>query len=186
MHFYQACDSHQKQDFANERELLDKAVEIEPNNADVLIALYRLPDSTPAQRQKIMELIANSAQFCRNQIDEDPDSPHFYNHLAWLIANTEGDFDEAVRLSEKSVQLERAILAPDNPGQAEATVIDKEEKLGGLLDTLAHCYAAKGDYVAAVKSQTEANRLMPHSQTIAKKLAFFRTKLPPTEQKDSP
>ena len=33
-----------------------------------------------------------------------------------------------------------------------------------MLDTLAHCYAAKGDYVAAVKAQTEANRLILYSQ----------------------
>ena len=37
----------------------------------------------------------------------------YYNEMAWLVANTEGDVDEAVRLSHKSVELVRAEAASD-------------------------------------------------------------------------
>ncbi len=178
-YFFQASDYGQKRDFAKQRELLEKAIQEDPNDGDVLIALYRLPDPTPEQRQKTMEMIGAAIQLSRNQIDEEPDKSNPYNQLAWLVANTEGDFDEAVRLSEKSVELERAILAHEVQRRGPET-------LGGHLDTLAHCYAAKGDYEAAVKAQTEASRLIPWSHVISNKLEVFRGKLPKTEPKDSP
>ena len=176
-YFYQACAAGQKQEFAKQRELLEKAIHENAADGEVLIGLYHLPDQSAEQREKTMEMIASALRLYRNRIDEDPDTSDYYNQVAWLVANTEGDFDEAIRLSEKSVELERASLARDGQG---------EERLGGNLDTLAHCYAAKGDYVAAVKAQTEASRLIPYSHVIAKKLALFRSKLPEAEQKDSP
>jgi tetratricopeptide (TPR) repeat protein len=178
-YFFQACACGQKQDFARQRELLEKGIREFPADGEVLIGLYHLPEQTPEQHEKTMELIASALQLYRNRIDEDPDVSDFYNQVAWLVANTEGDFDEAIRLSEKSVELERASLAREGPGLGE-------ERLGGNLDTLAHCYAAKGDYAAAVKAQTEASHLIPYSQVIAKKLALFRSKLPAAEQKDAP
>ncbi len=114
-YYFRACDSGQKHDFVKQRELLEKAIQEDPNEADVLIALYHLPDQTPDQRQRTMELIASAVQFCHNRIDEDPDSEEFYNQLAWLVGNTEGDFDEAIRLSEKSVELIKSKIARDQP-----------------------------------------------------------------------
>jgi tetratricopeptide (TPR) repeat protein len=185
-YFYRSSAVGQKQDFAKQRELLEKAIQEDPSDGDVLIALYRLPDQTAEQRQKTLDLIAAAIQLSRNQIDEEPDHWTAYNQMAWLVANTEGDFDEAVRLSEKSVELIRAAHVRDPQSQGEIKSLEWGELLGGHLDTLAHCYAAKGDFAAAVKTQTEANRLLPYSNTIANKLTFFRSKLPKTEQKDSP
>ncbi|HTU27250.1 MAG TPA: hypothetical protein VMF30_17715, partial [Pirellulales bacterium] len=167
--YLQACAAGQRQDYAKQRELLERAVHENPFDGEVLIGLYHLPDQTSEQHAATMELIASALRLYRNRIDEDPDTSEFYNQVAWLVANTEGDFDEAVRLSEKSIELERASLAREGPGG--------EERLGGNLDTLAHCYAAKGDYAAAVKCQTEAARLIPYSHVIAKKLDLFRSKL---------
>jgi tetratricopeptide (TPR) repeat protein len=178
-YFFQACAAGQKQDFVRQRELLEKAIHEFPADGEVLIGLYHLPNQTPEQHEKTMELMASALQLYRNRIDEDPDISDFYNQVAWLVANTEGDFDEAIRLSEKSVELERASLARDGSGVTE-------ERLGGNLDTLAHCYAAKGDYVSAVKAQTEASRLIPFSRVIANKLALFRSKLPATDNKEAP
>ena len=79
-----------------------------------------------------------------------------YNQFAWLVGNTEGDFDEALRYSKKSIELK--------PGY------------GGYYDTLAHVYFAKGDYENALKTQTKAAELEPHSGQIARKLAVFRKK----------
>jgi cytochrome c-type biogenesis protein CcmH/NrfG len=98
-----------------------------------------------------------------------------YNQLAWLVANTEGDFDEAVKMSLKSVELIRARLAEElSTHHREVAINILSEALGGHLDTLAHCYAAKKDFDNAVKTQTEAARLIPHQQQIARKLELFR------------
>jgi len=45
------------------------------------------------------------------------------------------------------------------------------------LDTLAHCYYAKGDLENAVRSQTEAVKLDPHTQAISRQLGVFREAL---------
>ena len=80
-----------------------------------------------------------------------------YNQYAWLVGNTEGDFDEAVRCARKSLELQ------------------PEE--GGYYDTLAHVYFGKGDLENAVKYQTKAAQLDPHSGLIRGKLELFRKKL---------
>ena len=84
-------------------------------------------------------------------------SSNYYNEYAWLIGNTEGDFDEAVKCSFKSIELH------------------PEE--GGLYDTLGHVYFGKGDWEKAVKYQAMAAELDPHSGLIQKALAQFRKKL---------
>ncbi len=56
-----------------------------------------------------------------------------HNQLAWLVSNTEGDYDEALRGSQRSLE-----LRPDT---------------AGYLDTLGRCFYAKGDYKNAVLNQ---------------------------------
>jgi len=85
-----------------------------------------------------------------------------YNEFAWLVGNTIGDVDEAIRLSHKSLD-----IMPDN---------------GGFFDTLAHCYHRKGDYAAAVKYQRRAIELEPHSGIIQRKMKVFEKSLAESEQ----
>jgi tetratricopeptide (TPR) repeat protein len=168
MFFYQACQAQAEQNSKEQRSLLDKSLEQNRQNIEALIALFQL---VPADDPKREELRAASKEFidmCREQIEDQPENPTFYNQIAWLVANTEGDFEEAVELSQKSVELAR---------EQE----DPPLRLGGLLDTLAHCYAAKGDYASAVKTQEEAMRLDPHTRSIRRALDEFREKL--AEQK---
>ena len=47
---------------------------------------------------------------------------------------------------------------------------------GGFYDTLARCCFAKGDLDNAVKQQTKAAELEPHSGLIQRQLDFFRKK----------
>ena len=63
------------------------------------------------------------------------------NEFAWLAANTEGDLDEALRLSKRS--------------------LDLAGEHGSYCDTLARVYFAKGDYANAVKHQSRAAELLP-------------------------
>ena len=98
----------------------------------MLIACYRLPNQSPEFHAKILDWIRKSAEESREMIAADPDNPSPYNQLAWLVGNTEGDFDEALRFSLKSLELK-----PDE---------------GGFYDTLARVYFAKGDVENARKA----------------------------------
>ena len=137
------------------RRHLDLALEADPGEIDALIACYRLPDPTPEYRKQILDLINQAAAKLRAQIAKSPNQSTPYNQFAWLIANTEGDYDRAIEYSKRSL-----ILRP--------------ERNGGYYDTLARCYFAKGDYENALKYQTKAAELEPHSGLIARQLELFR------------
>jgi tetratricopeptide (TPR) repeat protein len=176
MYFYFACAAGQEDDKDAQRDYLDKAIEEEPADLDVIIALYRLHDEDEVRQQRISNLINGVADECRDRMEEYPDDPVYYNELAWLVANTEGDFDEAIRLSHKSVELVRAEAASDADFK----------RLGQYLDTLAHCYFAKQDYATAVKYQTEAAKLDPHTQAISRQLDVFRAALAAESSAEDP
>jgi len=95
---------------------------------------------TPDVREEILENLAN----CCNQ-------------YAWLVANTEGDYEAAVRLSHRSVEL--------------------MPKTASYLDTLGHCYYAIRDYANAVKYQSQAARREPHTRQIHRQLKLFQQAL---------
>jgi hypothetical protein len=79
-------------------------------------------------------------------------------------------------LSHKSVELVRAEAASDADFK----------RLGQYLDTLAHCYFAKQDYATAVKYQTEAAKLDPHTQAISRQLDVFRAALAAESSAEDP
>ncbi|MCG2682318.1 MAG: hypothetical protein L6306_01745 [Planctomycetales bacterium] len=156
-HYFFACHWEAKRDAAKQREALDKALAVNPEDIDVLIACHRLPGQPPEYRAKIAGLIEKAAEEFRDAIAENPENAAAFNQYAWLIGNTAGDLDEALKCSLKSLEL--------------------EPETGGYHDTLAHVYFAKGDYENAVKSQTKAVELEPHSGIIGRKLELFREKL---------
>jgi len=157
MYYFAACDFAAKNDRARQIEQLDLAVASDPADADVLIALYRLPDQDAKRRQQTRDLIRDAAEQFRGELNDDPEQPSVYNEYAWLIGNTEGDFDRAIEYAQKAVE-----LAPD------------EES---LLDTLAHCYAAKKDFTSAIKYQSRAAEIAPYSHQIARALDEYRKAL---------
>ena len=75
--------------------------------------------------------------------------------------------DYCICLSQKSIDVKRDECAKSG----------ERCNVGGYLDTLAHCYYAKGDYENAVKYQTEAIKSEPHSQAISRQLEVFRKAL---------
>lgn len=156
-HYLHACHWESKGDAAKQREALDKAIETNPEDVDALIACHKLAGQTPEYRAKIAALIEKLADKLRDAIADDTESAVYCNQFAWLAGNTGSNLDEALKCSLKSLELE-----PDT---------------GGYYDTLAHVYFAKGDYENAVKSQTRAAELEPHSGVIRKKLELFREKL---------
>lgn len=165
MNYYFACQAASQNDPARQREELEKAFAQDKTNVDVLIALYRVTENDPGRRAEILKSVREVVDECRSQIERSPEeTTTYYNQVAWLVANTEGDLDEAIRYSHKAVELARTDGEPP-------------KRVGGLLDTLAHCYYAKKDYVNAVRYQEEAVQLDPHTQAIGRQLKAFREAL---------
>ena len=155
MHFFRAKQSAAEKDTARQIEHLNKALAHDSMEADVLIALYRA-DQSPEEREKVRTKIRNAATLFKQKLITSPDDTTAMNQYAWLVGNTEGDYDEAIRLSQRSVELA------------------SEEQTGGYLDTLAHCYAAKKDYETALKHQARALELEPHSGEIRRAYDRFK------------
>ena len=155
--FFRACHWEQQQQASRQKEHLERAIQHDPLDADVIIAMHRYPEADEAYRIRTRERIRTAATAFRQQIEQEPEAAAGYNQLAWLICNTEGDFDEALRLSKKSLEL--------LPGSA------------GYLDTLAHAYFAKGDYAHASQAQHQAAEIEPHTQVILRKLEEFEQAL---------
>jgi tetratricopeptide (TPR) repeat protein len=159
-HYFQACHWESQKDLAKQASELDEALKQYPGEVDVLIACYRLPDRPPEYRRKIVGLVQKAAAQMHKEIENDAEDPNGYNQYAWLIGNTEGDRDEALRCAQKAVELDA-----DN---------------GAYLDTLAHVYAGRGDYASAVKHQARAVEMEPHSNLIVRELKVFQDKLKET------
>lgn len=150
-------------DHVEELRLLDEAIGHDSTDAEVIIALFRHPDPSPQRRERTRKLLQAAVDEFRRLIQREPDNETMYNQLAWLVSNTEGDFEEALRCSQKSLEL--------RPGEA------------GYLDTLARCYYAKGDLANAVKHQAQAAELEPHTRQIQKQLELFRRELAQRQEK---
>ncbi len=157
MLFFQACDFAAKGDDKHQAERLDRAIASDPTDADVLIGLYRLPRQDEKRRARTLVLIRQAAQQFQNELNDDPDNYAVCNEYAWLVGNTEGDLERALECGLKACE-----LRPDE---------------GGLLDTLAHCYAAKKDFENAVKYQSRAAELEPYSRQIQHALDDYRKAL---------
>ncbi len=174
--FYLACDAAAKKDFAAEREFLTKAIELDSQDVDVLIAMYRSKEASPEWKEQAeVRIVAMSSRLkkdllrARNEVRMLPRSAGLMrnaaeiqvaaleNQFAWLVGNTFGDIDEAILASEHSLEIIRGD--------------------GGLLDTLAHCLYRKGDLEGAVRVQTQAAEALPYEQQIQRQLVFFKREL---------
>jgi tetratricopeptide (TPR) repeat protein len=95
------------------------------------------------------------------------------NELAWLLSNTGGDFQEALKASERSLE-----LRPDYPP---------------YLDTLARCYYSLGDFENAVKFQLRAVQKMRTNEdmqssyhVMERQLTLFEKALAESKAKKNP
>jgi Flp pilus assembly protein TadD len=155
--YYRACHAEMQQDFAAQRRHLEEASLKYDADPDILIAMYRSPGADEEFQQRTRAKIAAVTKSFQMQIDEDPDRPSSYNQWAWLVANTEGDQERAVKYSLRSLE-----LSPEEPS---------------YLDTLGRCYYAVGDLENAVKSQRRAIELAPHYQVMQRQLELFEQAL---------
>jgi tetratricopeptide (TPR) repeat protein len=166
MHYFFALAEREAGNLAAHVARLDKAIAVDPSDGDVLIALYRLPRQSDRRRADTRTLIAAAEKRLDAEVldaDSEIRRARSLNQYAWLIGNTEGDIDKAIRYSQESLAI--------RPQQA------------GYLDTLAHCYAGKGDYESAVRYQSQAAELEPHSGLISRKLKVFQDELARRQQR---
>lgn len=183
MYYFLSEHERRQGNAAKQKEYLEEAVQYDPTEADVLIALYQASRNDPTLHEKARRLVEAAAQSFRQQIDQQRQQMErlgnndvlreqaeyllslFNNQYAWLVANTFGDFQEALRLSHESLKL--------------------RPNTGAYLDTLAHCYYAVGDLDNAVKYQMQAVEHEAHSAQIARKLEFFKKEQQASTKKSS-
>jgi tetratricopeptide (TPR) repeat protein len=169
LHYYRACQFAAEKDWPAQRKELLAAIEADPSDADALISMYRMPDADEdwlADTRQRIEKLRNEFE---KQIEASPNDPSAYNQWAWLVSNTEGDFQQAIRYSHRSLEL----------------TADDESAAASFLDTLGRCYFAAGDYENAVKYQRQAVEKMPYLKVMQRQLEFFEVALANSKTKAS-
>jgi hypothetical protein len=156
MHYFEACAAAARGDAAAQRKALEDSLRALSKDVDSLIALYALADNTPEQRADAVERVRKALEQIEAEIQSVPEDANSFNEYAWLVANTEGDVQKAIRYSKHSL----------------VTSFDSSS----YLDTLAHCQAAAGDMPAAIRTQSLALRQEPHNRTIRKNLERFKAR----------
>lgn len=153
---------------------MQKAIDSDPTDADVLIAMHRLPGADDAWKKMTAEKIGAVAADFKAEVEQFKQMVEMStndqqreqmreqlalacNQFAWLVGNTVGNYEEAVKLSHLSLEMQ--------PNYA------------GYLDTLGRCYYTKGDLENAVKYQSEAVKFSPYSGQIRRQLALFQKEL---------
>jgi Flp pilus assembly protein TadD len=163
MHYFYACHEASLKHRDKQIEQLLKGLEQDSTDADILIALYRLPGLPAPLRARTVLLIKEAVEQFRGALNQSPDNSIPYNQLAWLVANTEGDKQEALRCSQRSLEL--------RPNEA------------GYLDTMGRCYWALGELANAVKFQSQAVAIDKHNGQLKRQLDFFRAELAKSQKK---
>jgi tetratricopeptide (TPR) repeat protein len=155
--FYLACHYESQSEYERQRDALQKAVALNDDDPDILIAMYRSPGADEKFRKDTAAKIQEMSQRYLLMLQQSPEEPAYHNQWAWLVSNTEGDYAKAVEHSLKSLE-----LSPEEPS---------------YLDTLARCYYAAGDLEKAVESQRRAVELAPHYGVMRRQLAQFEREL---------
>ena len=186
MHYFYAEHLAREEKYQEQQDRLRKGIEADPKDADVLIAMHRCALADDAWRDFTKEMIQAAAARFRREIQDQKQAlevaaleggqeglrgardalASLYNQLAWLIGNTDGDAQEALRSSKKSLE-----LRPGDPG---------------LMDTLGRCYYSAGDLENAVKMQQEAVRVLPHSGQLQRQLDLFQQALKESRAERAP
>ncbi|MCO6046490.1 tetratricopeptide repeat protein [Aeoliella sp. ICT_H6.2] len=171
-YYFQACHLKTTGDKEGQWQALERAANLDEGNADILIAMYHASDDNPERRKMVMDKIHERCRAVEQSINDLANSGHnklewsnAYNEWAWLVSNTEGDYDKAVRYSHKSIEIFHQFIA-------EESLVTKEDT-AGLLDTLGRCYFSAGDIDSAIKYQSLAVEYEPHMQVLRRQLEEF-------------
>src|SRR5262245_26014140 len=144
----------------------------------MLIDMNRMQDADDEWKRLTKERIETVAAEFHREVEEDrmtveaADSDHnrsdalrgfagACNQYAWLVGNTIGDYQEAVKLSAESVRICQQLP-------------EMKSNHAGCFDTLGRSYYGAGDVANAVKHQSMAVELSPASGQIRRQLEFFQ------------
>lgn len=163
--------SQEKGDVEAAMEAFEETYEINGGNplgltVDVLIAMYRLNGSEEwtsrvkglvrVAERKLEREVSDMRRAARNGGAFGGGVGVLANRLngyAWLVGNTEGDYDKALQRSLESLE-----IFPDQPA---------------YLDTLGRCHFAVGDLESAIGVQRRAVELDPHLPPLQQQLNEF-------------
>ena len=151
--FSAALAARDEGDLDKQMTFLRKAIAASPSDADVLIAMYRVKDAPEAFVAETKRLIDSRRREFERVIWESPEEPDGYNQWAWLVGNTYGDYDKAVRYSRQSLR-----IAPET---------------AGYLDTLGRCLFSAGKIDEAIEVQRRAVEYEPRMQVLRRQLEEF-------------
>ena len=173
--YYQASAAAKREDFSQQKILLEKALSLDRYDGDVLIAAFKYAQTDDKWRQDTLANIAAAAEHYAKEADQLEkkikttldrtakvqmayELARAYNQYAWVVGNTVGDFEQAIKFSRKSLDL-------------------RGWELSGYLDTLGHAYYGAGKFKEAVLWQSKAVELDPASQAMSRKLKVFQVTL---------
>ncbi len=158
-------------DIEGAKPMLEKAYQLYPMNIDILISMFRLKQDDPKWTAKVDVILDQTIRRTKQEIDNieqmlkqpgvfnraDSSLAQSLNQYAWLVSNTKGDFRQALKYSQRSLE-----ISPDD---------------SALMDTCARCYYAIGDLENATKMQRKAVKLEPHSPPMIRQLEQFEEEL---------
>ncbi len=163
--YFRACQAKLENKPDKQWEFLLEAVKADKMELDSMIMQWELCQ-VPAEENKIAAITDE----VRKKVDDDIEklldeldkavinsginSYTQLNHYAWLAVKTNRHLDKALKYSKEAVD--------NNPTSS------------ACIDTLAHCYAANGDFDKAIEFQLKAVELDPTSQVLYKNLLNFK------------
>lgn len=167
MHYFRSVHFRKLGDREKQVEHLKKAVEADSTDADVLIAMHRLPRADADWKEQTNDHIQDAIgifearlrrQRRSGEIENRLDVAMNLNQIAWLVSNT-GRVHNSDRLTKAVQQSRRSLeLRPQSAGH---------------LDTLGRAYFTTGDRDNAIKYQRRAAKLEPHTRQIRRQLEEF-------------
>jgi tetratricopeptide (TPR) repeat protein len=152
--------SLREKDMEQARKFFRDSLKADPFNPDTLIGMYELPGDA-SWKSEVETRIAAATEKLEATIRQeenarrasDPNFVTYYNNYAWLVSNTIGDQELALKRAKKAVE-----LAPGS---------------GGEMDTYARCLFRNGKLEEAIAMQTRAVERLPHSAQLKRQLEFF-------------
>jgi len=130
---------------------------IEISDIDMVILAYRLCKEQPGIggefRHHLEQVLTQLWRSISGDYDQSPPEI-IYNTAAWLLANTDGDYQSALTLVETALK-----TSPDD---------------AMIMDTLAHVYFLGGNIEEAIRTQEQVVRLAPEAVIFRKALERFK------------
>ena len=175
-YFHRGLKAQKDGDIQDAKDSMMRAYRRYPTNIDILIAMYRLKSDKKwsddirrdlSTRVRAIESELRSTEMIYRQRGQRADFAsalsRVLNEYAWLVSNTEGDYQRALRESLRSLE-----LTPDDAAK---------------LDTAARCYLSLDQLENALEMQTRAIELMPHSPPMIRQLNEINQRIAQSNKK---